>query len=87
MRQLIGKIAIEYRGVIEEVYLSEDVRCQNCQGTVALGIEVVTVRKKKKKSSKRQLGTLGTAEHTALIMRSGRRVEDQRRRRCFHDRL
>jgi len=45
MRQLIGKIPIKYRNVIEEVYFSEDVRCQHCQNTVPMGIEVVTVRK------------------------------------------
>jgi heterodisulfide reductase subunit C len=45
MRQLIGKIPIKYRNVTEEIYLSECVRCQNCQATVPIGIEVVTVRK------------------------------------------
>ena len=48
MRQLLGKIPIKYRNVIEEVYLSECVRCQNCQATVPMGIEVVTVRKEEK---------------------------------------
>ena len=43
MRQLIGKIPIKYRNVTEEIYLSEYVRCQNCQTTVPMGIEVVTV--------------------------------------------
>ena len=45
MRQLIGKIPIKYRNVTEEIYFSEYVRCQNCQVTVPVGIEVVTVRK------------------------------------------
>ena len=45
MRQLIGKIAIKFRDITEEIYLSECVRCQNCQATVPMGIEVVTVRK------------------------------------------
>ena len=45
MRQFIGKIPIKYRNVIEEIYFCEDVRCQRCQTTVPMGIEVVTVRK------------------------------------------
>jgi hypothetical protein len=45
MRQLIGKIPIKYRDLTEEVYFCEDVRCQDCQHAVPLGIEVVTVRK------------------------------------------
>jgi hypothetical protein len=45
MRQLIGKIPLTYRNVIEEIYLSENVRCQNCQVTAPMGIEVVTFRK------------------------------------------
>ncbi len=45
MRQLLGKVPIKYRNVTEEIYLSEFVRCQNCQATVPTGIEVVTVRK------------------------------------------
>jgi len=44
MRQLIGKIPIKYRNVTEEIYFSEYVRCQNCQVTVPVGIEVITVR-------------------------------------------
>lgn len=43
MRQLIGKIPIKSRNVTEEIYFSENVRCQNCQTTVPMGIEVVTV--------------------------------------------
>ena len=46
MRQLLGKI--QHRGVTEEVYLAETVRCQDCQVTVPMGIEVVTVRKEGK---------------------------------------
>jgi hypothetical protein len=45
MRQLIGKIPIKSRDVIEEVYLSELVRCEECQRTVPIGIEVITVKK------------------------------------------
>jgi Fe-S-cluster-containing hydrogenase component 2 len=48
MRQLLGKIPISYRNVTEEIYLSECVRCQSCQVTVPMGIEVVTVRKEGK---------------------------------------
>jgi hypothetical protein len=48
MRQLIGKIPFKYRNTTEEIYLSEYVRCQNCQATVPMGIEVVTVRKEEK---------------------------------------
>jgi heterodisulfide reductase subunit C len=45
MRQLIGKMQIKHRNVTEEIYLAECVRCQNCQATVPIGIEVITVRK------------------------------------------
>ncbi len=51
MRQLLGKIPIKYLNVTEEVYLSECVRCQDCQITVPMGIEVVTVRKEGKSKS------------------------------------
>ena len=44
MRQLLGRIRAG-RDVIEEVYLSEQVRCRECQKTVPLGIEVVAVQK------------------------------------------
>jgi hypothetical protein len=54
MRELIGKIGIK-RGIAEEVYLSETVRCQECQKTVPIGVEVVRVQKdgEKKKVLKR----------------------------------
>lgn len=45
MRQLIGKIPIKGRVVVEEVYLSEQVRCRECQKMAPIGLEVVTVRK------------------------------------------
>jgi len=48
MRQLVGKIPIKNRNVTEEIYLVESVRCQECQVTVPIGIEVVTVRKEGK---------------------------------------
>jgi len=44
MRQLIGKIPIKRRGVIEEIYLAEHVQCRECQRTVPVGIEVITVQ-------------------------------------------
>ena len=47
MRQLLGKTS--YRGVTEEVYLSETVRCQDCRITVPMGIEVVKREAKSKK--------------------------------------
>ena len=45
MRQLIGKIPIKGQKVAEEVYLSEQIRCRECQKTVPIGVEVVTVQK------------------------------------------
>jgi predicted RNA-binding Zn-ribbon protein involved in translation (DUF1610 family) len=45
MRQLVGRTPIKNRNVIEEIYFSENVRCQTCQITVPMGIEVVTFRK------------------------------------------
>jgi len=45
MRELIGKIPTKDPKVIEEVYLSEIVRCSECQRTVPMGIEVITVKK------------------------------------------
>ena len=45
MRQLVGRTPIKYHNVIEEIYFSENVRCQTCQTTVPTGIEVVTFRK------------------------------------------
>jgi hypothetical protein len=45
MRQLIGKLPIKNRNLVEEIYLTESVRCQDCQATAPVGIEVVTVRK------------------------------------------
>jgi hypothetical protein len=44
MRQLLGKSRLPSRNLTEEVYLSEHIYCQNCQITVPMGIEVVTVR-------------------------------------------
>jgi len=45
MRELIGKIPTKDPDVTEEVYLSELVRCRECQMTVPMGIEVITVKR------------------------------------------
>jgi hypothetical protein len=45
MRELMGKIPTKDPNITEEVYLSEIVRCRECQRTVPMGIEVVTVKK------------------------------------------
>jgi hypothetical protein len=45
MREIIGKIQTKDPNITEVVYLSEVVRCLECQKTVPMGIEVVTVRK------------------------------------------
>jgi hypothetical protein len=45
MRQLIGKIPIKGKVVVEEVYLSEQIRCHECQKTAPIGVEVVRVKK------------------------------------------
>ena len=45
MRQLIGKVPIKHLNAVEEIYFSENIRCQRCQITVPMGIEVVRVSK------------------------------------------
>ena len=45
MRELIGKIPTKDPNITEVVYLSEIVRCLECEQTVPVGIEVVTVKK------------------------------------------
>ena len=45
MRDLIGKIRTKDSNVTTRVYLSEIVRCCECQKTVPLGIEVVTLKR------------------------------------------
>jgi len=47
MRELIGKIRTKDPGVTEEVYFSELIRCQECEKTVPIGIEVITVKRDK----------------------------------------
>ena len=44
MRELIGKIPTK-TPISAKVYLSEMIRCLECQQTVPIGIEVVTVKK------------------------------------------
>lgn len=45
MRELIGKIPTRDPNITEVVYLAEIVLCLECQQTVPMGIEVVTVKK------------------------------------------
>jgi len=45
MRELIGKIQTKDPSISEKVYFAEMVRCLECQQTVPMGIEVVTVKK------------------------------------------
>jgi hypothetical protein len=45
MRELLGKIPTKDPRITEVVYLSELVRCLECQKTAPMGIEVVTVKK------------------------------------------
>jgi hypothetical protein len=45
MRELMGKIPTKDPNITEVVYLSELVRCLECQKTAPMGIEVVTVKK------------------------------------------
>jgi hypothetical protein len=45
MRELIGKIPTKDPNITEAIYLTEIVRCLECQQTVPMGIEVVTVKK------------------------------------------
>jgi hypothetical protein len=44
MRELIKKIPTKDPNITEVVYLSEIVRCLECEQTVPMGIEVVTVK-------------------------------------------
>lgn len=45
MRELIGKIQTRDPAITEVVYLTEMVRCLECEQTRPVGIEVVTVKK------------------------------------------
>ena len=51
MRDRIGKLPTKEANVTEEVYLSETVRCRECEKTVPIGIEVS--RSKEMGNSKR----------------------------------
>ena len=51
MRELIGRIPTKEPGVTDDVYLSELVRCRECERTVPVGIEVVTTRRDRKSRS------------------------------------
>jgi hypothetical protein len=52
MRELVGKIPTKDPNITEVVYLSEIVRCLECQRTVPVGIEVVTVERNNDDSKK-----------------------------------
>jgi hypothetical protein len=45
IRELIGKIPTKDPNIVEEVYLSELIRCRECQQTAPMGIEVITVKR------------------------------------------
>src|SRR3974390_448234 len=45
VRELIGKIRTKDPNVTTRIYLSEIVRCCECQKTVPLGIEVITLKR------------------------------------------
>jgi hypothetical protein len=45
MRELIRKIPTKDPNITEVIYLAEMVRCLECEQTVPVGIEVVTVKK------------------------------------------
>jgi hypothetical protein len=44
MRELMGKLRTKDLNVTQNVYRSETIRCQQCQRTTPVGIEVVTVK-------------------------------------------
>ena len=69
MRELIGKIPTKDPNVTEVVYLAEMIRCLDCEQTVPVGIEVVTVKKKRK-----MCGTCATAADMVLITKRRRKV-------------
>jgi hypothetical protein len=66
MREIIGRIPTKDPNITEVVYLSEVVRCLECQKTVPMGIEVVTV---KKVESPRFSGMCASAADMVLIMK------------------
>src|SRR6185436_18491088 len=72
MRELIGKIPTKDPNITEVVYLAEIVLCLECQQTVPMGIEVVTV--KKAGSPRRLSGTCATAADMVLNTKRKRKV-------------
>lgn len=44
MRELIGKLRTEDPNVTQNIYRAETIRCQQCNKTSPMGIEVVTVK-------------------------------------------
>ena len=72
MRELMGKIPTKDPDINEEVYLSEMVRCSECQMTVPVGIEVVTIKKDGK--SKKLIRHVGTAAHMVMSMKRRSKV-------------
>jgi hypothetical protein len=72
MRELIGKIPTKDPSITEVVYLTEMVRCLECERTVPVGIEVVTV--KKAENPRRLSGTCATAADMVLITKRRRKV-------------
>jgi hypothetical protein len=44
MRELMGKVPTKDPSISQRVYLSETVRCQECNKTVPVGIEVITIK-------------------------------------------
>ena len=76
MRQLIGKISIKGQRVVEEVYLSEQIRCRECQKTVPIGVEVVRVQKDG--PSKKSSSAPFIADLTPAIMNRGRAAKAER---------
>ena len=71
MRELIGKIPTRDPNITEVVYLAEIVLCLECQQTVPMGIEVVTV--KKSGSPSRLSGKRATAADMVLITKRKRK--------------
>ena len=67
MRELMGKIPTKDPNITEVVYLCKLGRCLECQKTVPMGIEVVTI--KKVEGPKRFSGTYVTAAHMVLIVK------------------
>jgi hypothetical protein len=72
MRELIGKIPTKDPNITEVFYLSEIVRCLECEQPVPMGIEVVTVKKPEEPG--RLSGASAIAADTVLTTRRRRKV-------------